>query len=258
MAAPAVPSQWVVVNDTVMGGRSSGWLEKADEGSVAFSGVLSLENNGGFASIRSRSEELEWDDASSIKIRVLGDGRTWTVNLYRRDVPLRAGGYRAMFATRAQGVTEVELPLAVFSPTSFGRPVPGLPTLDSAPEQINQVGFLLGDKQAGPFSLTVLSMDVLTERSDRGPGGADVWKTFQEAIALGVPLFNDGAVAACRDVYRDALDDMAQHPALTPGERLMVAETLQSVDKLGADGGAWALRYAMDTVLAGMGSPNMY
>ena len=43
--------QWSVVNDTVMGGRSSAQMSKAEEGWV-FEGRVSLENNGGFASVR--------------------------------------------------------------------------------------------------------------------------------------------------------------------------------------------------------------
>ena len=52
---------WKVVNDTVMGGRSSSrWTSNSS--AFIFEGNLSLENNGGFASIRC---ELKNNDLSN-------------------------------------------------------------------------------------------------------------------------------------------------------------------------------------------------
>src|SRR6056297_3090968 len=51
-------TNWEIVNDVVMGGRSSSQAELVNpdsgEGAMRFSGHLSLENNGGFASVRSQ------------------------------------------------------------------------------------------------------------------------------------------------------------------------------------------------------------
>jgi hypothetical protein len=46
---------WRVVDDGVMGGRSKGNLQISDEGVLTFEGTLSLENNGGFSSLRTDS-----------------------------------------------------------------------------------------------------------------------------------------------------------------------------------------------------------
>ncbi|MGI9473561.1 MAG: CIA30 family protein, partial [Rubripirellula sp.] len=51
-------SQWQIVNDGVMGGRSSSRVDRAGEGLLRFSGNLSLANNGGFASMRSRPRAI--------------------------------------------------------------------------------------------------------------------------------------------------------------------------------------------------------
>ena len=45
------PLAWYCVNDTVMGGRSSSTIERAEDGGLMFSGVINL-NGGGFASCR--------------------------------------------------------------------------------------------------------------------------------------------------------------------------------------------------------------
>ena len=93
---------------------------------VRFGGVLSLERNGGFASIRARTPPGFFHDAAALRLVLQGDGRTYDLTLRRADVPLRAGSYRVRVATE-KGPTEVTLPLHAFRPTSFGRPVPGAP-----------------------------------------------------------------------------------------------------------------------------------
>ena len=51
---------WVVVNDTVMGGVSSSSVEAHNEEGVVFKGFLSLENNGGFTSARLDLGRPDW------------------------------------------------------------------------------------------------------------------------------------------------------------------------------------------------------
>lgn len=143
--------QWQTVNDGVMGGRSRGEFQITDEKALKFTGTLSLENNGGFASVRSRPSGLNLQKDDVLVLRVRGDGRTYNVNLY---VPTRltAFSYRSSFPTKKGVWTEVELPLKDFEATWFGRKVNNRP-LDA--EQVRRLGVLLGDKQAGPFDLQV-------------------------------------------------------------------------------------------------------
>lgn len=51
--------RWVAVNDGVMGGRSTGGPEVA-AGQLRFTGVLSLENNGGFSSVRTVGRDFDF------------------------------------------------------------------------------------------------------------------------------------------------------------------------------------------------------
>ena len=44
-------SGWEIENDGVMGGKSNSNLEKSEKGNAVFKGRVSLENNGGFASM---------------------------------------------------------------------------------------------------------------------------------------------------------------------------------------------------------------
>ena len=71
---------WNAVNDGVMGGVSRGGAKLID-GSLHFRGVLSLENNGGFSSIRSGGPTRDLSAAKAIVLRVKGDGRTYRLQL---------------------------------------------------------------------------------------------------------------------------------------------------------------------------------
>jgi len=51
---PESPRLWQAVNDGVMGGVSQGRFRITDARTMEFSGNLSLENNGGFASVRTK------------------------------------------------------------------------------------------------------------------------------------------------------------------------------------------------------------
>jgi NADH dehydrogenase [ubiquinone] 1 alpha subcomplex assembly factor 1 len=143
--------QWQSVNDGVMGGRSDGQFKMTDDKTMQFFGTLSLENNGGFASVRTRPLKLALKKGDTLVARVRGDGRKYNFNLYVPR-PLIAFSYRADFETKKDEWIEVEIPLDKFEATSFGRIVQNQP-LD--PTEVSGLGILLGDKKAGPFKLEV-------------------------------------------------------------------------------------------------------
>ena len=45
-------NNWIIVNDNVMGGISNSSLSLNNENNLVFNGNVSLDNNGGFASVR--------------------------------------------------------------------------------------------------------------------------------------------------------------------------------------------------------------
>ena len=145
-------STWNAVNDGVMGGRSVGKIKSTTDGAMQFFGTLSLENNGGFASIRSGRLQVEMDPQEAFRVRVKGDGRTYIFNLYPKTRRM-AFSYRASLPTVAGEWTEVTVPLEDFTPTSFGRRVQNKGPL--SPDQISGIGFMLSDKKAGPFELEI-------------------------------------------------------------------------------------------------------
>jgi monofunctional biosynthetic peptidoglycan transglycosylase len=152
--------QWQTVNDGVMGGVSEGKFKITDAKTMEFFGTLSLANNGGFASVRSKAKKLDLKKGDTLVVKIRGDGREYTLNLYPNR-SRTAFSYRASVQTKKDEWIEVKVPLDEFEATSFGRVVREAGPVK--PEEISSVGFLLGDKKAGPFKLEVESIKV--ERS---------------------------------------------------------------------------------------------
>ncbi len=145
-------SRWVAVNDGVMGGRSRGGPEIV-AGTLRFAGVLSLENNGGFSSVRTVGRDFDLTGAAAVALRVRGDGRSYQLRL-ATDARFRGItiSYGADFATTAGEWTEVRVPLADLRPSAHGFALMG-PPFD--PAQVREFGLLIGDKREGAFALEV-------------------------------------------------------------------------------------------------------
>ncbi|HAV64024.1 MAG TPA: CIA30 family protein [Verrucomicrobiales bacterium] len=143
---------WQIVNDDVMGGVSTSRIEVGKDGIARFSGKLSLENNGGFASVRSAGRLPDLAGHTMLVVRVKGDGRTYQLRL-RMGTGGRAPDYRAEFPTKKGEWQEHRLALADFVPTWRGQMLDGLPPVD--PARIQSIGFLLADKQPGAFALEI-------------------------------------------------------------------------------------------------------
>ena len=155
-STPGAADLWYAINDGVMGGVSQGALRATGEGTAEFTGRVSLENDGGFASVRSRDGRHDLGWASGIELRVRGDGRRYKINL---KIDPSFGGilYRAAFPARAGEWQTQRLPFADFEPSFRGGIVRGASPLD--PSSVRSVGLMISDRQAGPFRLEIAWID---------------------------------------------------------------------------------------------------
>lgn len=149
---------WTTVNDPVMGGLSTSRITFGD-GGLVFSGNISLENNGGFASARSPQDPdigRRATGAKSLRVRALGDGKTYILKVGTAGQPW---SYIQRFPTEAAVQRIYELPTEGFQPVGMRLdPAPNAPqTLD--PSSISQVSVYILDKQQGPFELTISAID---------------------------------------------------------------------------------------------------
>jgi monofunctional biosynthetic peptidoglycan transglycosylase len=143
---------WTIVNDGVMGGVSDGQWYLEDEYAV-FEGVISLDNNGGFSSVRIAFRPVDMAAFDGVVLRVRGDGQTYAFGL--RDANSRLD-YRYSFET---AVTEDDAWQTVFIPfedltaTYFGREYLDAPAFDSA--VVRGMNLIISDEQEGAFRLEV-------------------------------------------------------------------------------------------------------
>ena len=154
---------WRSVNDGVMGGRSAGGMRKSDEG-LRFTGRLSLENNGGFSSVR-RLVAQDLSNATRVRLEVRGDGRDYQFRI-RQSSRFDGVSWSAGFSTNDKWAS-IELALEGFTPVFRGRTVSQAgPVIAS---QIQQIGFLLAEKKPGQFELEIRRIEFLGPETGSGP-----------------------------------------------------------------------------------------
>lgn len=148
---------WTAIDDRVMGGVSHSSLQHDPTGDAAFKGTVSLERNGGFASVRCSSGDRGHAGAQACLLEVRGDNKQFKLGLLTDD-GLDNLNYQASFTPTGTDWQTLHLPLADFRATFRGRVVAGTPPLD--PSRIRQIGLMIAAGQAGPFVLHVRSISL--------------------------------------------------------------------------------------------------
>ncbi len=143
---------WQIVNDDVMGGVSRSRFGVNTNGIAMFQGEVSLENNGGFASVRSLPAVHDLAGCDSFLLRVRGDGRRYKFTA-RTDRSFDSAIYQTSFTTKKGEWEEHRLPVKELVPSFRGRILSGEPPLN--PAKVTSVGFLISDQQAGAFQLEI-------------------------------------------------------------------------------------------------------
>ena len=142
---------WRMVNDSVMGGISDSTMYLNEEKNLIFSGEVSLDNNGGFASCRLGLNNVDLTGVESFKLRVKGDGK-----IYKFRVSERYGStnYSSNFETKSGTWLDIEIPLKSLKPTFMGYYSRSSPKLKI--ENMKSIGFQISDKQEGEFNLEIM------------------------------------------------------------------------------------------------------
>ena len=144
--------RWTRANDGVMGGLSQSELVFTSSGTALFQGNVSLENYGGFASVRTSPYPYQLGGYEGIVLRVRGDGHRYRLR-FRTDASYDGVAYQASFDTVTDDWRVIYVRFADCMPTFRGRRVSNAPSLDG--RLIQQIGFMIADKQEGPFQLEI-------------------------------------------------------------------------------------------------------
>ena len=145
---------WRVIDDGVMGGRSQGSLRINFEGHGVFSGFVSLENYGGFSSIRYNTTPINVIGYDYISIKVFGDNKEYQLRIksdyYDRHV------YSKPFFAKNEW-QEISIPLGKMKPQFRGRK---LRMSNFNERSIVEIGILIGNKVEEDFTLFIDSISL--------------------------------------------------------------------------------------------------
>ncbi|MFZ2988172.1 CIA30 family protein [Ideonella sp.] len=143
---------WHPIDDRVMGGISRSSLRRDPAGHAVFEGTVSLEQKGGFASVRSIPGELGLAGAEACLIELRGDNKQFKLSLLTDD-GFDSLNYQASFTPKGNDWQTLHLALADFRATFRGREVTDATSLD--PARIRQVGLMIAARQADYFELHI-------------------------------------------------------------------------------------------------------
>ncbi len=155
--AKPTTANWYVIDDVVMGGRSAGKFSINKDGYGEFSGTVSLENNGGFSSLRCTLKTVAVQPENTIRIRLKGDGNPYQFRV--RDVGKRNYSYTTRFETTGDWQT-LEFRLSELYPVFRGRRL-DLPNFDHT--TLEELTFLIGNKKAQEFELVLAAIEVIPD-----------------------------------------------------------------------------------------------
>jgi monofunctional biosynthetic peptidoglycan transglycosylase len=161
---------WEVVNDTVMGGISESEILPGTSSTMIFRGTVSLERNGGFASVRWLPTDIHLSGRRGVALRAKGDGKRYKL-IVKTDSSMNAPNYQAAFDSKEDDWETYEFLFEDFVPSFRGRILSDYPDIE--PEAICVFGILIADKQQGPFRIELDWLQGLPEEKtsaeiDRG------------------------------------------------------------------------------------------
>ena len=143
---------WRVVNDGVMGGLSEGDAVLTDN-SILFKGKVSLDNNGGFSSLRSNFSRKALANYDQVKIRYRSDGITlaMTLSVSRRwYIP----NYKTSLVSTGGAWETKVINLKDFRKHYIGKPMNEMMS-DEALNQVIRLGFITDEKKYGDFEFEI-------------------------------------------------------------------------------------------------------
>lgn len=140
-------NNWQVVNDGVMGGLSRGNMTISENGTALFTGQISLENNGGFSSVRYYTGAIDVEGYATLTLYLKGDGKNYQVRV--RENNNDNFSYITTFKTSGKWET-IEISLKEMYPSWRGRKL-DRPNFQG--KSIVELTFLIGNKKEESFRL---------------------------------------------------------------------------------------------------------
>ena len=142
-------ADWRIIDDGVMGGISQGEFLIDSDGNGVFQGTISLENNGGFSSVRYQFDKIKTTKDSKVVIKLKGDGKQYQFRI--KDKYNSYYSYITTFETSGEWQT-IEIKLTDLYPSFRGQKL-NLPNFNS--DSFEEIVFLIGNKKKESFKLVL-------------------------------------------------------------------------------------------------------
>jgi len=147
-------SDWKIIDDVVMGGKSNGQFKIDSDGNGVFSGDVSLENNGGFSSVRYQFEKINTTKDSKVIIRLKGDGKEYQFRIKNN----RNTYYSYVTNFKTTGDWEnIIINLKDLYPSFRGQTI-NIPNFTG--DSFEEIVFLIGNKKNESFALFLDRIDI--------------------------------------------------------------------------------------------------
>jgi hypothetical protein len=147
-------TNWNIVDDVVMGGRSDGNFRINNDGHGEFFGKVSIENNGGFSSIRYNFKKIDSHNYSKFVLRLKGDGKNYQFRV--KDNTYNRYSYISEFKTTGEWQT-VEIPYNKMYASFRGYRL-DIPNFKG--DQMQEIAFLISNKKQEEFRLLIDSISI--------------------------------------------------------------------------------------------------
>lgn len=143
-------NNWKIIDDAVMGGKSVGKFKVNSTGNLIFFGKISLDNNGGFSSIKNYlPEPIVVKNNNVITIKLKGDGKRYQFRI--KETSNQKHSYTSYFQTSGHWEI-ITIYLNNLIPKLKGK------LLDISSfkgDSIAEIGFLFGNRQEESFKLII-------------------------------------------------------------------------------------------------------
>ncbi|MDP5082509.1 MAG: CIA30 family protein [Winogradskyella sp.] len=142
-------SNWRIIDDAVMGGRSDGYFQLNSEGYGEYTGEISLKNNGGFSSLHYYFDTLSTASYSKFILKIKGDGKRYQFRV--KDKRSNSHSYIYKFESTKDWQT-IEIPFSEMYASFRGR-ILDIPNFNG--QQMEEIAFLIGNKKEESFKLLI-------------------------------------------------------------------------------------------------------
>lgn len=132
-----------------MGGKSKSQFHLNTEANGTFEGAVSLENNGGFCSVKYVFEPITLEKSTFISIRLKGDGKKYQFRVKSNTSDSHSYVYH--FQTNADWQT-IEIPISELYPAFRGQKL-NMPNYNGS--HLEEIAFLIGNKKEEQFQLVL-------------------------------------------------------------------------------------------------------